>query len=563
MRIIFLISFLYTLVLANQTQIVLGTFSTKANASKIKSNVNKIIKKDKKFHNFIDKNSLEVTSKKHGKYFIVTIEPFNDKVTLYSVLKRLKKTRYKDAYALALSKTTTKKIKKIIKKEEPKKIKATDDVNIQIVDDPYLMDEPDINSLKIEITSQKNDISALKKEKKDIVIEEKVTPKKTKELDVLETYFNEIIAAVAILILIVIYFIMKRSQQKKKDNFEDSTPTMDVQERHEEVTQEVAVIQDSYDTQEQTQEPEPMVMEEKVEAINFNALSGEEEGSFGVEENLKPIETNLTRVKRDIPPHGKITKDNFKEFAGLKILVAEDNIINQKVITGLLADSGIEVTIADDGQFLLEILEGNSDYNFILMDAHMPRVDGFEATKKIRQNPELNHIIIIALSGDTAVDDIKKMSEAGMEEYLEKPLKIESFYDILFAYSQNENSNKLSDEFVEVMITDELDTDQGLSICGDDEEFYNEILDEFVKTYTNSTDSLQELLNKNEMNKADRYLLDLSGITANIGANHISQIALNLKEAISDPQDKKYIELLKDYAKSLHNLLEDIEKYKA
>ncbi|WP_373002963.1 response regulator [Sulfurimonas sp.] len=550
MKIIFLLSLIYSFVLANQSQIVLGTFSTKEMAENVQHSVNKIIEKDIKFQSFLDKNSLKTVSKKYSKYFIVTIEPFSDIVTRYSVLNKIKKTKFKDAYVLKLE--NKEKKQNTIAIEEP-----------EIIDDPLLMPEPDIKSIKVEPLTQKSDINERKKKKKDIVIKEKTSPKQTKELDVLETYFNEIIAAIAILILIIVYFMIKKSQQKQKDDFEDSTPVLNEKEARKERIEE---IEEEVIVEEETKEPEPMVMQEQIEAISFEALRGEEEGSFGVEESVTEVEeekehsVRLKRVKRDIPPHGKITKDNFREFAGQKILVAEDNIINQKVITGLLADSGIEVTIADDGQFLLEILEKDSDFNFILMDAHMPRVDGFEATRRIRKNPNYNHIVIIALSGDTAPDDIRKMTEAGMEEHLEKPLRIEAMYDTLYAY--NDSSKKIPDEFVEIVITDELDTDKGLNICGDDVDFYHEILSEFVNTYSDSPTKLQEFINHSEMAKADRYLLDLSGITANIGANHISKIASDLKEAIVNPEDKKYVELIKEYAKSLYILLEDIKKYK-
>ncbi|WP_373036387.1 response regulator [Sulfurimonas sp.] len=560
MKIIFLISFIYSIVLANQSQIVLGTCSTESNTEGMQKSIDYIIKKDEKFKRFLDKNSLEVVSKKYGNYFIVTIEPFNDIVTMYSVLNKLKKTKFKDAYVLKLPTYDNTKI------EIPKPINIE---QVQIINDPLLMPEPDIKSIKVEPLTQKNDINEIKKQKKDIVIKENTTPKRTKELDVLETYFNEIIAALAILILIVIYFIIKRSQQKQKDDVEDFTAEADKQTYFEEPTKE-DFLEETVETT--SKDTEPMVMQERQETINFDALNGREEGSFGEEENNKSVvlpafeETHtgnkLTRVKRDVPPHLKITKDDFKEFAGQKILVAEDNLINQKVISGLLADSGIEVTLADDGQFLLEILEKNSDFNFILMDAHMPRVDGFEATRKIRKNPKYNHIVIVALSGDTALDDIKKMTQAGMEEHLEKPLKMEALYNILYAYAHNGTQHKIPDEFVEIVITHDLDTDQGLQICGDDVAFYHDILSEFVNTYSNSPAKLQEFIKYNEVQKADRYLLDLSGITANIGANNISQIVLDLKQAILHPQDKKYIELLKEYENSLHHLLEDIKKYK-
>ncbi len=139
-----------------------------------------------------------------------------------------------------------------------------------------------------------------------------------------------------------------------------------------------------------------------------------------------------------------------------------------------------------------------------------------------------------------------------------------SLYNILYTYADNRNIDKEDDDdLVSVMVSKEIDTDQGLSICGDDEEFYNEILDEFVKTYKDSPAKLKELLNNSKMKEADKYLLDFSGIAANIGSNNISSIALDLKSAITTPKDGRYIQLYKDYVKSLRTLLSDIKRYKS
>ncbi len=122
-------------------------------------------------------------------------------------------------------------------------------------------------------------------------------------------------------------------------------------------------------------------------------------------------------------------------------MLVEDNIINQKVILGLWARSGIDVVVANDGVEALEILEKDNNFILILMDAHMPRMDGFEATRKIRKNPALNHIAVVALSGDTTADSIKKMTESGMNEHLEKPLRMDALYDIIYAYTPDKNRN--------------------------------------------------------------------------------------------------------------------------
>lgn len=371
----------------------------------------------------------------------------------------------------------------------------------------------------------------------------------------LDTYMTEIVAAVAILILAIVYFSVIKPKQKQ--NLEDK-PEDSIADTQEDTTSAKTVTEDTASTK----------IEKKIETAEQDVLSGEEEGDFGVyeasitldeEENVEV--PTIERNKRTVPPHGKIHKENFKDFAGQRILVAEDNLINQKVISGLLADTGIEITMADDGQEALDILANDNNYNIILMDAHMPRVDGFEATREIRKIPEYNHIVVVALSGDTASDDIKKMRDAGMEEQLEKPLRMDSLYDILYAYFNDGSSN--DDEDAQSFITKELNTEEGLSVSGYDEEFYDEILNEFVNTYSTSTTKLRELLKDGKLKETDKYLLDLSGITANIGAANISKITIEFKKAISHPEDKEYVQIFKDYTASLQELLKDIKQYKS
>ena len=346
------------------------------------------------------------------------------------------------------------------------------------------------------------------------------------------------IASLIILILIVIYFLRKESTNRNKTSLKE------------------IYIEEKKKISEQEDESE----EERNKDNNKESLIFHDKEEKSFDKSKKETQKNY-RQKGKVPEHGKITKDNFKEFAGIKILIAEDNLINQKVLSSLLADSGIEVTMADDGQIALDILEKNSDFNIILMDAHMPRVDGFEATRKIRANPNYEHIVVVALSGDTAADDVKKMTDAGMQEHMEKPLKLDAFYDILYAYTKADISNIKSD-FVEVIMTKELNGDKGLSVCGGDEEFYLDILNEFTKKYSDSHTKLHRLLENKDIKNADAMLLDIIGISANIGADKIKDIAQELKEAIKDIKDKSYVTLLNKYEKHLNILLQDIKDYK-
>lgn len=273
--------------------------------------------------------------------------------------------------------------------------------------------------------------------------------------------------------------------------------------------------------------------------------------------------TPITRRKREPIQHEKTTKDDFSAFGGIKILIAEDNIINQKVIIGLLSTSGIDITIANDGQEALNILQNSSDFSMIFMDAHMPTLDGFQATRLIRKNHKYDHIPIIALSGDTATDDINNMLKVGMDAHIEKPLKMDALYDILYIFTTGNELKKSTNNSQESdnEALKEFDTTIGLAICGGDKEFYLEILHDFTSKYSNSARLIQELISNSEGLNANKILLDVSGVAASIGADELHQIAIELKDSILNPTDLEYITKLRKYKRSLQQICEAINEY--
>lgn len=301
---------------------------------------------------------------------------------------------------------------------------------------------------------------------------------------------------------------------------------------------------------------------DKKEPESFAEIKQKEEQPKAKETTEAPKEPSahapLDRKKRELIPHGKITKDDFADFKGTRILIAEDNTINQKVILGLLSTSGIDITIANDGKEALDILQNDRDFGVIFMDAHMPVIDGFQATRLIRKDPNYEHIPIVALSGDTATDDVKNMLKVGMEAHLEKPLKMDALYDILYVYTTGQESQKTPAASQESV---EFDIHKGLEICGGDKEFYLEILNDFLSKYSDSAKTLQEHINGTNGIDADKMLLDISGVAANIGADNLHDIALELKNSIANPSDLTYVSNLKKYKRALEKVCEAIKEY--
>lgn len=124
-----------------------------------------------------------------------------------------------------------------------------------------------------------------------------------------------------------------------------------------------------------------------------------------------------------LPATKNTPSDTAADNSNYRILVAEDNAVNQVVATRLLEKAGYTVTIAENGEVALEKL-ASAEFDLILMDCQMPIMDGFEATRLIRQQEKTteSHIPIIAVTANAMKGDMEKCLEAGMDDYLPKPL---------------------------------------------------------------------------------------------------------------------------------------------
>jgi len=119
--------------------------------------------------------------------------------------------------------------------------------------------------------------------------------------------------------------------------------------------------------------------------------------------------------------------------ASARILVVEDNHVNQKVVTAVLRKRGFSLDLASDGREALAKLE-NSDFELVLMDVQMPVLDGLEATRLIRQNDRWRFLPIIATTAYAMNGDREKCLEAGMTAYVSKPVHASHLLQIIDEY---------------------------------------------------------------------------------------------------------------------------------
>jgi len=212
---------------------------------------------------------------------------------------------------------------------------------------------------------------------------------------------------------------------------------------------------------------------------------------------------------------------------GNHILLVEDNEMNRDIIHSLLETTSIKITNAYNGEIAIKLYKENPNkYNLILMDIQMPIMDGYEATKIIREND--SNIPIIALSANAMKEDVDKTKAIGMNEHLSKPIDVIKLYQTLLKYLkktndlhvQEENKKELEDS-IDIPQTKHINVKIGLKYLVGNKKAYLKILDGFYHKYENldlvnlSTDDLKITIHS------------LKGLSKNIGAINLYELIIN------------------------------------
>lgn len=165
---------------------------------------------------------------------------------------------------------------------------------------------------------------------------------------------------------------------------------------------------------------------------------------------------------------------------GLRVLLAEDNLINQKVALRMLENWGCSVHVVSDGEAALAALEAHV-YDAVMMDCHMPGMDGYEATVEIRRREKLSgaHIPIIAMTANALEGDRDRCLAVGMDDYVRKPVKLEDLWNALQLWGGVHHDTMLSAKTDGETV---LDLKQLTEACGGDVEMMRELQDEFLRT---------------------------------------------------------------------------------
>jgi len=274
------------------------------------------------------------------------------------------------------------------------------------------------------------------------------------------------------------------------------------------------------------------------------------------------------------------TQNNTIGLSGVKVLLVEDNLMNQQIAREILENADIKVYLAGNGQQALDML-ANESFDIVLMDIQMPVMSGYEATRLIRKIEKFKDLPIIAMTAHAMSGAKEQCLSQGMNDYISKPIDSDNLYGILLKWINRDhrdnnhrdkqinlgnvpqvkpfsdkNINPSIDDFPERL--EGFDLSAGLVRLGGNKKLYRELIIAFAGEYSNIAEETAAFITQEKFREADMLIHSIKGASGNLSAMELYEFSKILETAIKD----KDFNQLPDMLKKL-NLLTNIIKRSA
>jgi PAS domain S-box-containing protein len=229
---------------------------------------------------------------------------------------------------------------------------------------------------------------------------------------------------------------------------------------------------------------------------------------------------------------------------GARVLLVEDNEINQEVAIGQLEDAELFVDLAENGADAVRMVREN-DYDVVLMDMQMPVMDGVEATRVIRSDPRFSDLPIIAMTANALVSDREVCLEAGMNDHIAKPIDPDQLFGVLLRWIKRPGdgmaakatpaksaSEPRDSEEGGPLVLDGIDVASALKRTGGNRKRYETLLRRFAQQQAGATQEIRKSLSMGDAATAERIAHSLKGASGTLGAAALSEAAAKTEAAI-------------------------------
>lgn len=251
-------------------------------------------------------------------------------------------------------------------------------------------------------------------------------------------------------------------------------------------------------------------------------------------------------------------------LGGARVLLVEDNEVNQELALEILTNAGLHVCVAENGQQALEYLD-RENFDGVLMDVQMPVMDGYTATREIRKIEGLQDLPVIAMTANAMADDREKSLAAGMNDHIAKPINVQQMFTTLAKWIRpaspaetmprvEHRDNTATEPFLPQI--EGLDTVAGLQIAQDNRQLYQRLLIKFRGNQHDFIAQFRAARHSDDPNETTRLAHTLKGVAGNIGAIAVADAARDLEAAC--PDGREVDRLLETVASRLAPLMDGL-----
>ncbi|HEX4771695.1 MAG TPA: response regulator [Bryobacteraceae bacterium] len=248
--------------------------------------------------------------------------------------------------------------------------------------------------------------------------------------------------------------------------------------------------------------------------------------------------------QEDERPRHRKENEQKHDATGIRVLLVEDNEMNQQVATELLQSAGAIVTVANHGGEALKFLtgvDGPPPYDVVFMDLQMPEVDGLTATKLIRADARLRSLPIIAMTAHALVEEQQRCLEAGMNDHVSKPIDPDALFTTLARWAKPragaaEQPAKHDNERNGLAIPDiaGVKSADGLGRVAGNKRLYLDLLAQFAEKQADAARRIDQALQSGDRELAERVAHTIKGVAGNLGIADLQGPAARLEKAIRE-----------------------------
>ncbi|MBB5339951.1 response regulator [Tunturiibacter gelidoferens] len=265
-------------------------------------------------------------------------------------------------------------------------------------------------------------------------------------------------------------------------------------------------------------------------------------------------------------------KATVHDATGIRVLLVEDNEMNQQVATELLESAGAIVTVANHGGEAVKILTAGDqapEFDVVFMDLQMPEMDGFTATRLLRSDPRLRKFPIIAMTAHALVEERQRCLDAGMNDHVSKPIDPDNLFATLLRWAKPRPKQSLdfqtpaviSKPSNEVVLPEipGVKVADGLNRVAGNRRLYRDLLGQFAAKQADAAAQVSIALESDDRNLAERIAHTVKGVAGNLGISEVQTVAQKLERALHGDEETVPA-LLLEFARVMGTQVQAIEK---